>query len=186
MERKIPFKDWFEDVESLLETIKKCNFDVLDYAEDYLFHNLTISKPQPNVYKFKKAESAEQYNDPPPMPPSLSSMPTPGIATLPAVYAVSSYTGTGTLSNPKLTSYHVIITCTRERIVKLQVVENWHHNLSNFEKVTHSIVFHDNDLLVNGKWFKIDSPEAFTHDLVEDDISVLALIDLFENFGKSA
>lgn len=186
MERKIPFIDWFAEVESLLDTINKCNFDVLDYAEDYLFHNLTISIPKPNVYKFKKAASAERFN-PPPVVPSLSSTQIqPGVTTLPAVYTVSSYTGSGTLSSSTLTSFHVVITCTRDRIVKLQVVENWHHNLSNSEKVIHSIVFHDEDLLVNGKWFKIDSPEAFTHDLVEDDISVLALIDLFENFRKTA
>lgn len=185
MERKIPFIDWFAEVESLMETIKKCNFDVLDYAEDYVFHNLTISKPQSNVYKFKKAADAERFNTQTPVQQHTQSI-QPGVTTLPAVYTVSSYTGTGTLSKPTLTSFHVVITCTRDRIVKLQVVENWYHNLSHSEKVIHSIVFHDNDLLVNGKWFKIDSPEAFTHDLVEDDISVLALIDLFENFGKSA
>lgn len=182
MERKIPFIDWFAEVESLMETIKKCNFDVLDYAEDYLFHNLTISKPQSNVYKFKKAADAERFNTQTPVQPAQSVQ--PGVTTLPAVYTVTSYTGT--LSKPALISFHVVITCTRDRIVKLQVVENWYHNLSHSEKVIHSIVFHDEDLLVNGKWFKIDSPEAFTHDLVEEDISVLSLIDLFENFRKNA
>lgn len=175
MERHIPFVYWFTEVEYLIETINKCNFDVLDYSEDYIFNNLTISKPQSNVYKFKKAASAELFNPPPPTP-SLSQP-----------ILISSHIGSGNLiSSKNLTSYHVIITCTRERIVKLQVVENWNQNFTNLEKVIHSIIFHDEDLLVNGKWFKINSPEAFTHDLVDDDISVLALIDLFENFRKSA
>jgi hypothetical protein len=178
MERKIPFIDWFEEVESLLETINKCNFDVLDYAEDYTFYNLTISKPQPYVYKFKKAASADRFN-PPPQP--LSPMQIQPWTTHTVTVA-----GTATLSSSTLISFHVVIICTRDRIVKLQVVENWNQNFLTNDKVIHSIVFHDEDLLVNGKWYRIDSPEAFTHDLVEDDISVLALIDLFENFRKSA
>jgi hypothetical protein len=178
MERHIPFSDWFLEVESLLKTIKKCNFDILDYAEDYLFHNLVISKPQPNVYKFQKSADAEQYNSTPASISSISSIPLN-----PGTYKIT--TNTSSLST-KLIAYHVIITCTRDRIVKLQVVEDWYQNFSNFEKIIHSVVFHDNDLLVNGNWFKIDSPEAFTHDLIEDDISVLELIDLFENFMKDA
>lgn len=176
MKRNIPFKDWFEYVESLLKEINKCNFDILDYAEDYMFNDLTISKSHPNVYKFKKSVDAEKYNSP------AQISPTSTVPTTPGTYLVSNTTSLSV----KLVSYHVDITCTRERIVKLQVVENWNSNFSPYEKIIHSVVFHDNDLLVNGNWFKIDSPEAFTHDLIEDDISVLALIDLFENFMKDA
>ena len=197
MERTIPFIDWNQDVDDLLEIIHKCNFEVLTYAGSYHYGDLNITNPQDGLFVFMKTISGEKYKAPKNMNQynviaghqhgSESGITSTGqISTLPSIVTTGHYTSQGyTIADKNLLNYAVTITCTKDRIVKLEVSEFWHQNFNTTEQKIHSVVFHDKDLLVNGKWYKIDSPEAFLHDVSDEEISILTMIEIFENFGKS-
>ena len=161
MAKHIPFSVWFSDTLEIIETINKCNFDVLEKVKSYKYGSLTIQYNGEGTYSFKVQKSAEKYN------PTAS----------------SGQAGVSILKS-NLWRYEIELLCTRDDILKLQVTENWNGSFT-YDYAIHVLLFNDNDILVNGEWFKIDSSDAFLNDVNNDEISVLAIIELIENFRKN-
>ncbi|QOI71824.1 hypothetical protein pEaSNUABM47_00340 [Erwinia phage pEa_SNUABM_47] len=168
MEKLIPFNIWYNDLEELLSIVNKSNLEVLKYANSYVFGNFKFTTPMENLYKFTISRNASQFNPPPPPPPSLSS--NVGLASF------------GSTFKQDLISYSVSLTFTKDFMVKLEVTENWSGTFEH-DKNIHSIIFDKDNILVNGNWYKVDSPEPFMNDISEDDISILAVLDVMSRFN---
>jgi len=190
----IPFDVWYQDVEYLLDIIKKCNFDVIDCAGSYGYGETNITLVKEGVYSFKCTRNAFQYNKPQPNPPAPVQVAVgKTVTTITGIYQqASGITGAITTTNlDQIMYYQVELLCTKERLVMIKVSEKWNSNYTTFTsldtdglKNVHTVIFHDHNVLANGEWFKYDSPEAFIKDVGGGDISILCMIDVYERFSN--
>lgn len=192
MNPTIPFDVWYQDVETLLDIIKKCNFDVIDLVGSYGYKETNITLVKEGLYSFKNTRNAFHYNKPNPNPPPPPQQAAVGktVTTITGIYqqASSQYPAT-VLSSDQIQYYEVEILCNKERILKIAVSEKWlsnHSSLSILDndgmRKVHTVIFHDMHVLANGEWFEYDSPDAFIKDVGDSDISILCMIDVYERF----
>lgn len=185
MTATIPFDVWYEDLEYLLSIINKCNFNVIDLVGSYGYSETNITLEKEGLYSFKCTRNAIQYNKPLTSP---GTAPTQG--TITGIYQQQSIPIV-IYPADQISYYQVEILCTKERLLKITVYEKWSSNYSSLNlldndglRSVHSVIFHDNDVLANGEWYKYDSPDAFIKDVGDNDISILCMIDMYENFLK--
>ncbi|SOK58618.1 hypothetical protein [Yersinia phage fHe-Yen9-04] len=160
MIKLIPFNIWYNDLEELISVINNSNLEVLKYAKSYNFDTFAFCMPENELFQFSIKKPAEQFQQ--------------------------TAIGINGILNPSpyLLYYSVTVSFTKNFIVKLEVVEHWKSQITSYEKHTiHSVIFDKEHMLINGNWYKVDSPEPFIYDLKDEDISILAIIDIMERFN---
>lgn len=186
----IPFDVWYEDVEYLLDLIKKCNFDVIDCAGSYGYGETNITLVKEGLYSFKCTRNAFHYNKPAPTSPPATTQVAVG-KTVGIYQKASGFSSVIGTQQDQILYYQVELLCTNDRLIKITVSEKWNSNYATFTsldtdglKNVHTVIFHDEEVLANGEWFKYDSPDAFIKDVGEVDISILCMIDVYERFNN--
>lgn len=173
----VPFNVWYNVVLDLIEFIKNSDFDVIDQVESYSFNNISFCK-YPDTYKFSSTIDGDIYYVP--------TLPVTGLqgTTVSVSFAGMSVGPSSYVSKNIDNNFSVSITTNRESILKIDVLETIGitdiQNPVNLQK-NHSIVFGKNNILVDGVWYSNDTPDAFMHDINNEDVSVLELLNLIND-----